>query len=103
MPDDSKPKRGRPRILTDEEREQRKKKKNRRDNERRKAQGWTAQKKNRESHREQYYEPKVRIPSDKKEVLLRLMSQTGLSVTQLLVGAAEEKYGVVLHNDQSRE
>lgn len=93
-------KRGR-QSLSLEEREIRRKEKIRRDNERKKAQGWVAQKKYRANHpsRERVYEPKIRIPLDKKAVLTDLLEKTGLSITQLCIGAVEEKYGVSLRNN----
>ena len=63
--------------------------------------GYAAQKKYKASHPEiykgRYYEPKIRIPIDKKDSLAKLIEQTGLTITELFVGAAEEKYGVILH------
>lgn len=71
-----------------------------------KSTGYAAQNKYRQSHIEQYrdyrkslrgktYEPKLRIPMDKKDALLRLMEQTGLTITQLCIGAVEEKYNII--------
>lgn len=102
MNDEIKQKVGRPR-LSPEEREYRRKIKNKRDNERKKAQGYTAQKRYRENRKGKYYEPKLNIPADKKEVLFRLMEQTGLTTTQLFVGAVEEKYGVILHRTLDKD
>ena len=90
-----KKRRGRP-ALSPEEKEQRRKERNRRDNERKKAMGYIAQKKYREKKKHITYQPKLCIPVEKKEDLFRLLEQTGLSTTQLFVGAVEEKYGVVL-------
>lgn len=68
-----------------------------------KSTGWAAQKKYKASHRDvcrgRTYEPKLRIPMDKKDILVQLMAQTGLTITQLFVGAVEEKYGVNLHKN----
>lgn len=90
-------KRGRP-SLSPEEREERRKAKNKRDNERKKAQGYTAQKKYRENRKGRVYEPKLAIPASKKDALFQLMEQTGMTTTQLFVTAVEEKYGVDLHS-----
>ncbi len=72
-----------------------------------KAGGYAAQKRYRQNHpdrvREQNersrgknYEPKLRIPIENKATLEKLLSDTGLSITQLCLGAVEEKYGVTL-------
>lgn len=76
-----------------------------------KAGGYAAQKRYRENHpdrvREQkrkqnqknkgsIYEPKLRIPAENKPLLENLLTSTGLSITQLCLGAIEEKYGVKL-------
>lgn len=97
MADETKNKGGRP-PLSPEEREERRKAKNRRDNERKKAQGYTAQKKYRENRKGRVYEPKLTIPASKKDALFQLMEQTGMTTTQLFVTAVEEKYGVDLHS-----
>ena len=97
MADETKKKGGRP-PLSPEEREERRKAKNRRDNERKKAQGYTAQKKYRENRKGRVYEPKLTIPVSKKDALFQLMEQTGMTTTQLFVSAVEEKYGVDLHS-----
>ena len=64
-----------------------------------KAGGYAAQKRYRQNHpdrvREQN-EPKLRIPIENKVTLEKLLSDTGLSITQLCLGAVEEKYGVTL-------
>jgi hypothetical protein len=101
MPDGTK-KRGRP-ALSEEEREARRIAHNQKTNERHKANGYASQKRcnaaYREAHRGEIYEPKLRIPSSKKGELQDLISKTGLTLTQLFVGAVEEKYGVILHED----
>lgn len=97
MADEVKSKGGRP-PLSPEEREARRKAKNKRDNERKKAQGYTAQKKYRENRKGRVYEPKLTIPASKKDALFQLMEQTGMTTTQLFVTAVEEKYGVNLHS-----
>lgn len=78
---------------------------------RQKATGYAAQKRYRERHPEktrQYrkkqkerekgtvYEPKIRLKIEYKQALLDLLSETELSITDLCLGAVEEKYGVVL-------
>lgn len=102
MPNETKNKGGRP-PLSPEEREARRKAKNKRDNERKRIQGYTAQKKYRDARKGRYYEPKLNIPANKKEILFKLMEQTNLTTTQLFVGAVEEKYGVVLHGTLDKE
>lgn len=96
MADETKKRGGRP-PLSPEEREVRRKEKVKRDNERKKAQGYTAQKKYRETRKGRFYEPKLNIPVSKKSVLFQLLEQSDLTTTQLFVKAVEEKYGVDLH------
>lgn len=86
-------------TLSPEEKEARKRAKYKRDNERKKERGYPDQKKYRMTHPSQNYEPKIRIPLSKKADLQTLINLTGLTITQLFVGAVEEKYGVILHND----
>lgn len=42
------------------------------------------------------YEPKLRIPMENKHILEKLLADTELSITQLCIGAVEEKYGVTI-------
>lgn len=42
------------------------------------------------------YEPKLRIPIENKPIVEKLLSETGLTITQLCIGAIEEKYGVTI-------
>lgn len=96
--EEEKKKRGRP-PLSPEEKEKRRIVRNKSAADRHKKNGYVAQKKYRNSHPEKYnqnYEPKIRIPLEKKDVLTKLIGQTGLTITQLFVGAVEEKYGVNL-------
>lgn len=90
--------RGRP-PLSPEEREAHRILKNKRDNERKKQQGYVAQKRYRENHKGELYEPKLKIPFEKKNDLLELLRSTGLTMTDLFVGAVEEKYKINLHKD----
>lgn len=86
---------GRP-PLSPEEREARRIAKNKRGNARQKERGYPARKSYVERHKGEIYEPKLRIPSSNKQDLERLLSETGLTITQLFVGAVKEKYGVDL-------
>lgn len=106
MADEIKKKRGRP-PLTDEEKALRPKRKTKPAFNSTKAGGYATQRRYEENHREEIrerqrirrqriYEPKLRIPLENKETLLNLLSQTGLTMTQLFLGAVEEKYGVIL-------
>ena len=76
-----------------------------------KAGGYASQKRYRQNHpdrvREQKrkqnerlrgstYEPKLRIPMENKHILEKLLADTGLSITELCIGAVEEKYGVTI-------
>lgn len=73
--------------------------------------GYAAQKRYREAHPERVreqrrkqkermravvYERKLRIPMANKPILDDLLRSTGLSITELCLGAVEEKYGVML-------
>ena len=93
---DEKKRVGRPQ-LSPEEKEKRRIAKNKRENERQRANGYAAQKKYRAAVRGKIYEPKLTIPINKKEQLFMLLKSTGLTMTQLFVGAVEEKYGIILH------
>ena len=66
---------------------------NKRHNEYQKAKGYSAQKKYRATHSSTTYEPKLRIPMDRKETLQHLLDET-----ELFVKAVEEKYDVKLLN-----
>ena len=55
--------------------------------------------KQRERSRGLIYEPKLRIPIENKSVLEKLLSDTGLNITQLCIGAVEEKYGVTIQKN----
>ena len=98
MADEIKKKRGRP-PLSPEKKTERIIAKNQSTNAYHKKTGYAAQKKYKASHPEVYcaYEPKIRMPVDKKDVVTQLTAQTGLTITQLFVTAVEEKYGVILH------
>lgn len=104
---DTTKKRGRP-PLSPEEKEQRRIAKNAATNAYHKKNGYASQEKYRQAHPEKYrayretarertYEPKVRIPIELKVVLEELLKQTGLSISQLFIGAVEEKYNITLH------
>lgn len=95
MADETKKKGGRP-PLSPEEREVRRKAKVKRDNERQKERGYPARKSYIERHKGEIYEPKLRIPASNKPELEQLLVKTGLTVTQLFVGAVKEKYGIDL-------
>ncbi len=99
---DTSKKRGRP-SLPPEERERRRVEHNKKANERHKNNGYAAQKKYKEAHPEKYkginYEPKVRISMEYKPVFEELLNRTGLSITQIFLGAVEEKYNVSLHKE----
>ena len=46
--------------------------------------------------RKRIYEPKIRMPIENKVILTNLLDTTGLSISELCLGAVEEKYGVTL-------
>lgn len=95
MADEMKKKSGRP-PLSPDEREARRKAKVQRDNNRQKERGYPARKNYVERHRGEIYEPKLRIPAANKPELEQLLAETGLTMTQLFVGAVKEKYGIDL-------
>ena len=98
MADDTmKKKRGRP-PLSDEERELRRLETNKKQAERLKRNGYAAQKKYRETHSgyKKNYEPKIKIPLEFRPNLDELLSKTGMTITELFVGAVEEKYAITL-------
>jgi len=67
-----------------------------------KSTGYAAQKKYRAANPEKYrnngkiYGPKLYIPAENRSVVEKLLSETGLTISQLFLGDVEEKYGVVL-------
>ena len=126
MADDTmKKKRGRP-PLSDEERELRRLETNKKQAERLKRNGYAAQKKYQQEHREYYnnlsnaykkvnpdkvkawrkrqtarekgtvYEPKLRLAIEYKPALEQLSHDTGMSINELCLSALEEKYGIIL-------
>lgn len=95
MANEIKGKGGRP-PLSPEDREARRKAKIKRDNERQKERGYPARKSYVKRHKGEVYEPKLRMPASNKGMLEQLLAETGLTVTQLFVGAVKEKYGIDL-------
>lgn len=95
MADEGK-KHGRPR-LTEEEKAARAIERKKYDAERFKKNGYSYQKKYRETHRGTLYEPKIRIPIEYKPVFDKLLSDTNMSITELCLTSLEEKYHVILH------
>lgn len=102
--------RGRP-PLSSEERAKRIESRAIKSNEYHKSSGYSAQTKYRQAHLEQYreykeaarkriYEPKIRIPFDKKEDLSLLLQRENLSLTQLFVTLVLEKYGLDLSSNE---
>jgi hypothetical protein len=82
--------------LSPEELERRRVEKIKRDNESSKLRGYPAQKRYREAHKGEVYEPTVRIPAANKPLLEALLKSTNMTITQLFVGAVADKYGVDL-------
>ena len=68
-----------------------------------KAGGYASQKRYREKHKGDVYEPKIRIKKEYKKNLETLLSATGLSITELFVSAVEEKYNIVLHKNNANK
>jgi len=65
---------------------------------RHKQTNYAAQKKYRENNPDVYdfYEPKVRIPSEYRDTIKALSKKTGMSITELFIGAVEAKYNITL-------
>lgn len=106
MADEIKKKRGRP-PMSPELKAERIVQKNALTNAYHKKNGYASQKKYREAHPDKYrtyratsngrtYEPKLRIPIDKKEELTLLLQSEGVSLTQLFMILVMEKYGINL-------
>lgn len=68
----------------------------RRHHEKQKSLGYPNQKRYRETHRGEFYEPKLRLPAASREVLDRLLQQTGMNTTQFFADAVMSKYGIDL-------
>ena len=106
--------RGRP-PLTDEQREERRIMANQKQAERHKRNGYAAQKKyhasndprkeqewrkiSKERQRGKYYQPTLRIQKKFQDTISELSLQTGLSINQLFLAAFEEKYHILLHDN----
>ena len=103
MDDTKATRRGRPAVLSPEEKEQRRIERNRKECERQKALGWKNQKAYRARHperrREMYSELTVRLPRDKRPQFDSLLASTGKTITELVLDALEKQYGVNLHTD----
>lgn len=85
--------------LTPEELEARRIARNRSSAESHKRSGYAAQKKYRTTHadrRKPSYDIKIRTPLESKAIIDGLVSQTGLTITELFVSAFDEKYHVDL-------
>lgn len=99
--------RGRPPVLSPEEKEQRRIERNRKESERQKALGWKDQKAYRARHperrREMYSELTVRLPRAKRPQLDELLLSTGKTITDLILDALEMQYGVNLHADNTEQ
>jgi len=101
---------GRP-PLSPEEREQRRIERNKRSNARHKETGYAASKKYNEANkdavldgarkrskkmRDKYSDLGILILREKRDALEQVLKETGLSITDLFIGAVEEKYSIVL-------
>lgn len=72
-----------------------------------KAGGYASQKRYKQNHpdrvieqrrkrSERLFEPKLRIPRKNKHIVDRLISETGMNLSDLFIRAVEDKYGVTL-------
>lgn len=84
--------------LSLEEQERRRIARNKRDNAYQKEHGYAAQKRYQEAHKGSYYEPKIRIPYQNKDLLTDLLARENVSLTQLLISLVREKYGIDLQS-----
>lgn len=111
MADEIKKKRGRP-PLSPEIKAERIALKNASTNAYHKKNGYAAQEKYRQAHPEKYrayretargrtYEPKLRIPIEKKDELASLLQSEGVSLTQMFVTLVMEKYGINLSSENA--
>lgn len=64
--------------------------------EKQKALGYPNQQKYRETHKGEFYEPKLRLPASSRATLDTLLKQTGMTTTQFFSDAVYEKYGIDL-------
>ena len=87
--------------LTPEELEARRIARNKSAMERHKKNGYAAQKKYRATHKDEKRRPcysiSLRVPVESKPIFEHLSKDTGLTITELIVRAIEEKYSVDLH------
>lgn len=109
MTDESKKKRGRP-PLTPEQKAMRQKKVSKPGISSTKMGGYASQRRYKENHpdkvkewQRRYYEPKVRVLQEYRADLERLCRETQLTLSQLFVGAVEEKYCVVLQKHLDKD
>lgn len=111
MADEIKKRRGRP-PMSPEMKAERVARKNASTNAYHKKSGYAAQEKYRQAHPEKYrtyreaargrtYEPKLRIPIDKKDELASLLQSEGVSLTQMFMALVMEKYGINLSSEDT--
>jgi hypothetical protein len=91
MSDELKKKRGRP-PLSPEMKAVSKSKKQAYNNAYKKAHGYVSQKK----YHSMQYEPKIRVPVEKKKMLIDLLATENSSLTGMFVSLVKEKYGIDL-------
>ena len=59
-----------------------------------KSTGWAAQKKYRSQHGGERYEAKVTMPAVNRDAFTALLEQNGMTISELVLGAVYEKYGI---------
>ena len=59
-----------------------------------KSTGWAAQKKYRGQHKGERYEAKVTMPAVNRDAFTKLLEHTGLTISDLVLEAVYEKYGI---------
>lgn len=111
MADEIKKKRGRP-PMSSEMKAERVARRNASTNAYHKRNGYASQEKYRQAHPDRYlayreaakgrtYEPKLRIPIDKKDKLTSLLQSEDVSLTQLFITLVMEKYGINLSSEDT--
>lgn len=90
---DIKKKRGRP-PLSPEKKADAQARRSAAQNAHHKSTGWAAQKKYRSQHSGERYEAKVTMPAVNRDAFSNLLEQTGLTISDLVLEAVYEKYGI---------
>jgi predicted DNA-binding protein len=52
--------------------------------------------------KKKYYQTTIVLPKESKEIIDKLVAETGLSKSRVFTTAVEEKYGIVLHSEDEK-